>query len=107
MERGTSLEVQWLRLQAPNAGSPRLIPGQGTRSHVPQLRVHMLRLSPNTAKQIYKKASIETERNFNKSDGENEFSAIWYKVLITSFLKTFPVPPSHTENKKQKLIFHL
>ena len=30
--------VQWLRLRAPNAGGPGLIPGQGTRSHVPQLR---------------------------------------------------------------------
>ena len=36
---GTSLVVQWLRLQAPNAGGPGSIPGQGTRSHMPQLRV--------------------------------------------------------------------
>ena len=34
----TSLVVQWLRLHAPNAGDPGLIPGQGTRSHMPQLR---------------------------------------------------------------------
>ena len=34
----TSLVVQWLRLRAPNAGDPGLIPGQGTRSHMPQLR---------------------------------------------------------------------
>ena len=27
--RGTSLVVQWLRLQAPNAGGPCSIPGQG------------------------------------------------------------------------------
>ena len=37
---GTSLVVQWLRLCAPNAWGPDLIPGQGTRSHLPQLRVH-------------------------------------------------------------------
>ena len=30
---GTSLVVQWLKLRAPNAGGPGLIPGQGTRSH--------------------------------------------------------------------------
>ena len=30
----TSLVVQWLRHHAPNAGSPGLIPGQGTRSHM-------------------------------------------------------------------------
>ena len=28
---GTSLEVQWLRLQACNAGGPGSIPGQGTK----------------------------------------------------------------------------
>ena len=37
---GTSLVVQWLRLCAPNAWGPDLIPGQGTRSHMPQLRFH-------------------------------------------------------------------
>ena len=35
---GTSLAVQWRRLHTPNAGSLGLIPGQGTRSHMPQLR---------------------------------------------------------------------
>ena len=35
---GTSLVVQWLRPCAPNAGGPGSIPGQGTRSHVLQLR---------------------------------------------------------------------
>ena len=38
---GTSLVVQWLRLCAPNAGDPGSIPGWGTGSHMPQLRVHM------------------------------------------------------------------
>ena len=41
---GISLVVQWLRLCTPNAGGPGLIPGQGTRSHMLQLRVHMLQL---------------------------------------------------------------
>ena len=31
------LVVQWLRLHVPNAGGLGSIPGQGTRSHVPQL----------------------------------------------------------------------
>ena len=39
---GTSLEVQGLRLCAPNAGGPGSIPVQGTRSHMPQLRVNVL-----------------------------------------------------------------
>ena len=41
---GTSLVVQWLRLLAPNAQGLGSIPGQGTRSHLLQLRVHLLRL---------------------------------------------------------------
>ena len=43
IESGTSLAVQWLRLHAPNAGGLGSIFGQGTRSHMPQLR-------PGTAK---------------------------------------------------------
>ena len=35
---GTSLVVQWLRLRTPNAGGLGSIPGQGTRSHMPQLK---------------------------------------------------------------------
>ena len=35
----TSLVVQWLRLHAPNAGGLGSIPGQGTRSHMPQQRI--------------------------------------------------------------------
>ena len=35
---GTSLVVQWLRLLFPNAGDL----GQGSRSHMPQLRVCIL-----------------------------------------------------------------
>ena len=46
----TSLVVQWLRLCAPKAESWGLIPAQGTRSHMLQLRVHRLKLRPGTAK---------------------------------------------------------
>ena len=37
---GISLVAQWLRLHAPNAGGQGSNPGQGTRSHMLQLRVH-------------------------------------------------------------------
>ena len=37
---GTSLVVQWLRLCVPNTGRLDSIPSQGTRSHMPQLKVH-------------------------------------------------------------------
>ena len=46
---GTSLMVQWLRLHTPNAGGLGLIPGQGPRSDMPQLRVLMPQLKiPHT-----------------------------------------------------------
>ena len=41
---GTYVVVQWLRLHVPNAGSLSSIPGQGTRSYMPHLRVHMPQL---------------------------------------------------------------
>ena len=50
----TSLVVQWLWLSAPNAGDPGSIPGQETRSHMPQLRVCMLQLRPDKANQVNK-----------------------------------------------------
>ena len=47
--------IQWLGLRAPDAGSLGLIPGQGTRSHMPQLRVDVLQLRLGIAK--FKKRS--------------------------------------------------
>ena len=41
---GTSLVDQWLKFHAPNAGGPGSISGQGSRSQMPQLRVHMPQL---------------------------------------------------------------
>ena len=40
--QGTSLVVQWLRLCVPKAGGPGAIRGQGTGSHMLELRVCML-----------------------------------------------------------------
>ena len=40
----TSLVVQWLRLHSPNAGDLGLIPSQGTRSRMPQLKARMPQL---------------------------------------------------------------
>ena len=54
---GTSLVVQWSRLHDLNSGDLGLIPGWGTRSHMPQLRFciqqwrfHVLQPKPGTAK---------------------------------------------------------
>ena len=48
------LVAQWLRLCAPDAGGLGSIPGQGTRSHTQQLRVHMPQLRPGTNKYFFK-----------------------------------------------------
>ena len=50
-----SLVVQWLRLLTPNARVPGLIPGQETRSHMPQLRLSIVKqmfLKKNVALQL-------------------------------------------------------
>ena len=41
--------VQWLRLHASNAGGPGSIPGWGTGSHMPQLKVCMPQLKVSCA----------------------------------------------------------
>ena len=46
MGRGTALVVQWLRLHIPNGGDPGSIPGQGTGSHMLQLKI------PHAAKRL-------------------------------------------------------
>ena len=47
---GTLLVVQWLRFYDSNTGGPVSILGQGTRSYMPQLRVHMPQLKLGAAK---------------------------------------------------------
>ena len=54
-ESGTSLVVQRLRLRTPNAGGPGSIPGQGTRSHMLQLKI------PHTTRKILR-ATTKTRR---------------------------------------------
>ena len=65
-KRGTSLLVHWFRLCAPNARGLGWIPGQGTRSHILQPRVHMSQLKvlkqqlrPSTVKYFLKKSWIK------------------------------------------------
>ena len=48
--KGTYLVVQWLRLQAPNAGGPDSIPSQETRSHMPPRSVCMPQRRPGIVK---------------------------------------------------------
>ena len=49
--RRASLVVQWLMLWAPNAGGPGSIPGEGTRSHMLQLRPQSSQINKQILKQ--------------------------------------------------------
>ena len=58
---------QWLRLRAPNAGGPGLIPGQGTRSRMPQLGAHVPQLKiPHAATKIPRATTKTQHRQINK-----------------------------------------
>ena len=47
---GTSLLIQWLRLHALSARGSGLVPGQGTRSHMPQREIsHVATKIPHTS----------------------------------------------------------
>ena len=63
---GTSLVVQWLRLQSPNAGGPGTISGQGARSHMTPLKVHMSQLNISHA------ATKTQHRQINKYINEKK-----------------------------------
>ena len=66
---GDFLVVQWLRLHASNVGGLGSIPGQGTGSHMPQLRV-LLQLRPDIAKNKIKHKlgqNLPTSTTYNKS----------------------------------------
>ena len=72
---GTSLVVQWLWLSAPNAGGPGSVPGQETRSHLPQPRVCMVQLRPDTANWINK-------NKYLKNQNKNIQNIIWINIYI-------------------------
>ena len=57
---GTSLVVQCRRLRAPNSGALGSIPGQGTRSHMLQLK------TPHTPEKILRAATKTWQSQINK-----------------------------------------
>ena len=68
--------VQWVRLPATNAGILSSIPGQGTRSSMIQLRVHMLQLKSqelqlrSSAAKINKRRSTSVIHQAHFKDGD-------------------------------------
>ena len=61
---GTSLVVQWLKRHVPNAGSPGSIPGQGTRSCMPQLDPWCPNSDPAQLKKKKGKGEVEVRSLF-------------------------------------------
>ena len=49
LSMGFSWQEYWSGLPFPSPGDLGLIPGQGTRSHMPQLRAYMPQLKPRAA----------------------------------------------------------
>ena len=67
---GTSLMARQLRLYTLSAGDVGWIAGQGTRSHIPQLKVHTLQQQPAAAKKEkrYKYPSVHSSTVYNSQD---------------------------------------
>ena len=63
--------VQWLRCHAPNAQGLGSIPGQGTRSHVSQLGVHMLQLKILCATVVLNTANKSETKRGRKEEKDN------------------------------------
>ena len=80
LERLTWWSSGW-RLRAPSAGCLGSIPGQGTRSPVPQLIVLMLKLRPGTDKYIYFWKTNKTRRSFGLQE-----PAVW-NLLCSKYHK--------------------
>ena len=91
--------VQWLRICAPNAGGPGLIPGQVTRFLMPQLR-------PDTAK---KKKSLTRYQQAKSSNIEiGLYTRIKWdlaKAIQGSLNKQKSINVMHNINRTKKKIF--
>ena len=79
---GTSLVIQWLRFCTPNAGGSSMIPHQRTRSHMPQVRVHMLLL--NIPQWRLKIPHVATKTQCSKKK-EKKKKPLCYKVVKWGF----------------------
>ena len=80
-----SLVVQWLRLHAANAGGLGSIPGQGTRSHMLQLRVHMPQLKiPHTTTKTW---HSQISNFFKKDNQQTSGQLLIYPELVAKAYK--------------------
>ena len=75
---GASLVVQWLTFLTPNAGSLGSIPGQGTRSHMLQLRVLMLQLKFHMRQQKLKISRVPTKTWCSQINAKKKKKQLWF-----------------------------
>ena len=84
--------VQWLRLPAYNVGGSGSTPGQGTRSHMLQLRVHMPQLNILMSQlgfpggsdgkvSAYKVGDLGSFPGLGRSPGEGNGNPLQYSCL--------------------------
>ena len=109
----TSLVVQWLRLHAPNAEDQGLIPGQGSRSHMPKLRAQMLQLKiPHVAMKTPHLATKSQESQIKK---KKIIALTLKKRTGITCPRPIPIPSSHThhagillfcQSQKQLALWH-
>ena len=84
---GPSLVVQWLKLSASNARGLGLIPGQGTRSHMQQLRVCLSQLKNlRLQQQILKILSVAIKTRHSQIN----------KYIYTFFFENYETKYSNT-----------
>ena len=77
---GTSLVVQWLRFHTPNVGDPGSIPGQGTRSHMPQQRLKIPNPPTKTWYSQINKYILKKKKNDEKGF---LYQILHYKARVT------------------------
>ena len=86
---GTSLMVQWLRLQFPMREGPGLIPGRGTRSHMLQLKVCMPRLKIPHARTKTWHRQINTLKKKKELKKKSCMSVHTHVFLLSFFIFLF------------------
>ena len=90
LDQGTSLMIQWLRILTPNAGGLGSIPSQGTRSHMPQLRVCMLQLKPCSSVQSLSRVQLSATPWAAARQASLSITSSWSLLKLMSIESVMP-----------------
>ena len=72
------LVVLWLRLHAPNAGGPGLVPDRRTRSHTPQLKILHAAARRSSTPQL----RLSTAKSIKKKYSEHPWWLSWWQTCL-------------------------